>query len=49
MYTYNNEIKEGTIDFNELHELGKGEVWLKSKLKEKYDSELNNILLATID
>ena len=42
-------IKEGKLDFNELNELGKNEVWLKSKLKETYKGDLNNILLATID
>ena len=42
-------VKEGKLDFNELNELGKDEVWLKSKLQEKYKGELNNILLATID
>ena len=42
-------IKEGKLDFNELSELGKDEIWLKSKLTEKYKGELNNILLATVD
>lgn len=42
-------IKEGKLFLKELDELGKDEVWLKSKLKEKYNGELNNILLATID
>ena len=42
-------IKEGKLDFNELSELGKDEIWLKSKLTEEYKGELNNILLATVD
>jgi uncharacterized membrane protein YcaP (DUF421 family) len=42
-------IKEGKLDFNELNEMGKDEVWLKGKLKETYKGELNHILLATID
>jgi uncharacterized membrane protein YcaP (DUF421 family) len=42
-------IKEGKLDFRELNELGKDEVWIKSKLKEEYDGKLNNILLGTID
>jgi uncharacterized membrane protein YcaP (DUF421 family) len=42
-------IKEGKLDFIELSELGKDEIWLKSKLTEKYKGELNNILLATVD
>ena len=29
--------------------LGKDEIWLINKLKEKYKDELNHILLATID
>lgn len=42
-------IKEGKLDFNELSELGKDEIWLKSKLTEEYEGELNNILMATVD
>jgi uncharacterized membrane protein YcaP (DUF421 family) len=42
-------IKEGKIDFNELNQIGKDEIWLKNKIKTTYNVEVNDILLATID
>ncbi|MGY3313103.1 uncharacterized membrane protein YcaP (DUF421 family) [Peribacillus simplex] len=42
-------IKEGKIDFKELNQDGKDEVWLKKSLKMTYNADVNNILLATID
>ncbi|PWU67233.1 MULTISPECIES: DUF421 domain-containing protein [Gracilibacillus] len=42
-------IKEQMIDYHELKKLGKDEQWLLMKIKEIYNVELNDILLATID
>ena len=42
-------IKEGKIDFKELNQDGKDEVWLKKSLKMTYNADVNDILLATID
>jgi uncharacterized membrane protein YcaP (DUF421 family) len=42
-------IKEGKIDFNELNQIGKDEMWLKNKIKITYNADVNDILLATID
>ena len=41
-------IKEGKIDFNELHQLGKDIAWLKNKLS-IYNVDVQDILLATLD
>ncbi|CAM2782907.1 DUF421 domain-containing protein [Paenibacillus sediminis] len=42
-------IKEGTIDHDNLHQTGKDEEWLKNKLKMTYHTDIQDILLATID
>jgi uncharacterized membrane protein YcaP (DUF421 family) len=42
-------IKEGKIDFHELNQIGKDEMWLKNKIKITYNVDVNDILLATID
>jgi uncharacterized membrane protein YcaP (DUF421 family) len=42
-------IKEGKIDFNELNQIGKDEMWLKNRIKITYNADVNDILLATID
>ncbi|WP_078411075.1 DUF421 domain-containing protein [Priestia abyssalis] len=42
-------IKEGKIDFSELSQTGKDEIWLKSKIKTTYNVDVEDILLATID
>ena len=41
-------IKEGKIDFNELHQLGKDITWLKNQFS-IYNVDANDILLATLD
>ena len=41
-------IKEGKIDFHELHHLGKDNQWLENKAA-IYNVEINDILLATLD
>ncbi len=42
-------IKEGKIDFKKLKELHKDEVWVVSKLESLYQTEVKNVLLATLD
>lgn len=42
-------IKEGKIDFNELKEFHKDECWVVSKLESLYQTEIKNVLLATLD
>lgn len=42
-------IKEGKINFNELKELHKDESWVVSKLENLYQTEVKNVLLATLD
>jgi uncharacterized membrane protein YcaP (DUF421 family) len=42
-------IKEGKIDFSELNQIGKDEMWLKNRIKITYNADINDILLATID
>ena len=42
-------IKEGIIDFNELKQMGKDDIWLRNTIKTTHNVELNEILLATID
>lgn len=42
-------IKERRIEYEELHQLGKNEQWLLEQLKVSYNTELNDVLLATID
>lgn len=42
-------IKEGKINFKELHKIGKDEMWLKSTIKRLYNADVTEILLATID
>ena len=41
-------IKEGKIDFNELHQSGKDDAWLKNKFL-IFNVDARDILLATID
>lgn len=41
-------IKEGKIDFNELHQLGKDLPWLENKFS-IYNVDVHDILLATLD
>lgn len=42
-------IKEGKINFKELKELHKDESWIISKLESLYQTELKNVLLASLD
>ncbi len=42
-------IKEGKILSEELHQTGKSESWLKNELKNTYNLDIHDILLATID
>lgn len=42
-------IKEGKINFNELKELHKDDSWVVSKLENLYQTEVKNVLLATLD
>jgi len=42
-------IKDGQIDFHELHQVGKNEMWVKKQIKSTYNADVNDILLATID
>lgn len=42
-------IKEGKINFRELNELHRDEGWVILKLKDVYQSEVKNVLLATLD
>lgn len=42
-------IKEGKINNNQLKEINKNEQWITSKVEELYQTNVKNILLATID
>jgi uncharacterized membrane protein YcaP (DUF421 family) len=42
-------VKEGRINFQELTQLNKKEDWLILNIKNQYKTEIDNVLLATID
>lgn len=42
-------IKEGKIHQSGLHSLGKDETWLREKIHQTYQTEIHNILLATMN
>jgi uncharacterized membrane protein YcaP (DUF421 family) len=42
-------VKEGRINFQVLKQLNKKEDWLINTLKKQYNTEIDNVLLATID
>ncbi|KMY48783.1 DUF421 domain-containing protein [Peribacillus loiseleuriae] len=42
-------IKEGKIDHNELNRIGKDELWLINTIRNTYNLDVKEILLATID
>jgi uncharacterized membrane protein YcaP (DUF421 family) len=42
-------VKEGKIDFKELKQIQKNEDWLVSSLKSLYQTQVKNVLLATVD
>lgn len=42
-------VKEGKINFQELTQINKPEDWLITSLKNQYQTDVTNVLLATID
>ena len=42
-------IKEGKIIFKELEQMGKDANWLKNQIKNTYNLDIHDILLATLD
>jgi uncharacterized membrane protein YcaP (DUF421 family) len=42
-------IKEGKIKLHELHQLNKDEGWLINTIRSQHQTEISNVLLATID
>jgi uncharacterized membrane protein YcaP (DUF421 family) len=42
-------IKEGIINYKELKQIHKEESWLESRLERLYQTEVKNVLLATLD
>ncbi|MBU3107908.1 DUF421 domain-containing protein [Clostridium gasigenes] len=42
-------IKEGKINFKELNQIHRDEVWVASSLENLYQTDINNVLLATLD
>lgn len=42
-------IKEGIINSKELNQINKNEDWIVSRLKSLYNTEVNNVMLATLD
>lgn len=42
-------IKEGKIEYNELKQINRDEGWVVSSLKSLYQTEVKNVLLATLD
>lgn len=42
-------IKEGIINYKELKQIGKDEVWVVSNVKSLYHTEVKNVLLASLD
>lgn len=42
-------IKDGKINLKELKELNKDEDWIVSKLESLYQTNIKNVLLATLD
>lgn len=42
-------IKDGKLEFKELKQTNKDEEWVVSNLKIQYQTEIKNVLLATID
>lgn len=42
-------IKEGKIDYDELKQINKDESWIASNLKNSYQAEVKDVLLATFD
>ena len=42
-------IKDGKLELKELQQINKDEQWVVSNLKMQYQTEIKNVLLATID
>lgn len=42
-------VKEGKIDYSELKQIHRDESWIISSLKNSYQTEVKNVLLATVD
>nr|WP_263325111.1 DUF421 domain-containing protein [Neobacillus sp. Marseille-Q6967] len=42
-------IKEGKIDIQELKQINKEEGWIVQRIEKSYRTDVNNVLLATID
>lgn len=42
-------IKEGIVNYKELKEVGRDEAWITSNIKKLYNTEVENILLASLD
>ena len=42
-------IKEGKIEYKELKQINRDEGWVVSSLKSLYQTEVKNVLLATLD
>jgi uncharacterized membrane protein YcaP (DUF421 family) len=42
-------IKEGKILYNNLEETNKDESWIISNLKTSYQTDVKNVILATVD
>nr|WP_326175172.1 YetF domain-containing protein [Metabacillus fastidiosus] len=42
-------IKEGKINFEELKQINKDKIWVVSNLERLYQTEVKNVLLATLD
>lgn len=42
-------IREGKVDLNELKKAGQDENWLRLRIRETYQKEVSDILLATMD
>ncbi|SDN75663.1 Uncharacterized membrane protein YcaP, DUF421 family [Psychrobacillus sp. OK028] len=42
-------IKDGKLEFKELKKINRDEEWVISTLKNQYQTEIKNVLLATID
>jgi len=42
-------IKEGIVNYKELKEVGKDEAWVTSNIKKSYNTQVENVLLASLD
>lgn len=42
-------IKEGIVNYKELKEVGRDEAWITSNIKKSYNTQVENVLLASLD